>query len=159
MGAGSCRAQDFLFGRGDDTVGNPRRAQFYQFELFELKFVSSTFSLSSNSRQQYLSQQYHPPPLDPDGAGSCRDQDFCAPSSQVFSNSFASMSCAEMHVCESHQRGLLGRIPNAVGGGSRLGVSRLGAFRDLSHATPLYAMRCDSTLHCTMSWYSCNTTL
>ena len=23
-------------GRGDDTVGNPRRAQIYQFELFEL---------------------------------------------------------------------------------------------------------------------------
>ena len=24
------------FGRGDDTVGNPRRARIYQFELFEL---------------------------------------------------------------------------------------------------------------------------
>ena len=24
------------FGRGDDTVGNPHRAQIYQFELFEL---------------------------------------------------------------------------------------------------------------------------
>ena len=25
-----------LFGRGDDTVGNPHRAQISQFELFEL---------------------------------------------------------------------------------------------------------------------------
>ena len=52
--------------KGDDTVGNPHRAQNYQFKLFELKFISiSSFSslsscwnwtnspLSSNSRQQY----------------------------------------------------------------------------------------------------------
>ena len=50
-------------GRGDDTVGNPHRAQIYQFELFELKFFNSSFSslssrwnstngsLSSDSRQ------------------------------------------------------------------------------------------------------------
>ena len=35
-------------GRGDDTVGNPLRAQISQFELFELKFIdSSCSSLSS----------------------------------------------------------------------------------------------------------------
>ena len=30
------RALPHIFGRGDDTVGNPRRAQIAQFELFEL---------------------------------------------------------------------------------------------------------------------------
>ena len=36
---GSLGAQEFRpvkFGRGDDTVGNPHRAQISQFELFEL---------------------------------------------------------------------------------------------------------------------------
>ena len=33
-----------LVGRGDDTVGNPQRAQISQFELFELKFLNSSFS-------------------------------------------------------------------------------------------------------------------
>ena len=31
-------------GGGDDTVGDPRRAQISQFELFELKFLDSSFS-------------------------------------------------------------------------------------------------------------------
>ena len=58
---------------GDDTVGKPHRAQISQFELFELRFINSSFSrlssyrnwangsLSSDSRQQCLSQ-WHPPP-------------------------------------------------------------------------------------------------
>ena len=58
---------------GDDTVGNPHRAQISQFELFELKFLNSSFSslspysnytkssLSSDSRQQCFSQEYPPP--------------------------------------------------------------------------------------------------
>ena len=62
-------------GRQVDTVGNPDRVHICQFEIFELKFANSSFSslssywnstnssLSSNSRQQYLSQQYPPPPL------------------------------------------------------------------------------------------------
>ena len=29
-----------LFGRGDDTVGDPHRAQISQFELFELSILS-----------------------------------------------------------------------------------------------------------------------
>ena len=34
--------------KGDDTVGNPPRAQIHQFELFELKFINLSFlSLSS----------------------------------------------------------------------------------------------------------------
>ena len=49
--------------KGDDTVGNPPRARILHFELFELKFLNSSFSslsscwnqtdssLSSNSRQ------------------------------------------------------------------------------------------------------------
>ena len=50
-------------GSGDDTIGNPRRAQISQFELFELIFLLKLdSSLSSDSRQQHLSQQY-PPPL------------------------------------------------------------------------------------------------
>ena len=36
------------FGRGDYTVGNPHRAQTYQFELFELKFLNSRFSSLSS---------------------------------------------------------------------------------------------------------------
>ena len=38
-------AQDGLsvFGRGDDTVGNPHRAQIYQFELVELKLSNLSF--------------------------------------------------------------------------------------------------------------------
>ena len=69
-------------GRGDDTVGNPHRAQISQFELFEVKFISRAFRVcplveirqtapcqairgkSSDSRQQYLSQQYPPPLLE-----------------------------------------------------------------------------------------------
>ena len=31
------------FGRGDDTVGNPHRAQISRFGLFELKFLNSSF--------------------------------------------------------------------------------------------------------------------
>ena len=31
-------------GRGDETVGSPHRAQIVQFELFELKFLNSSFS-------------------------------------------------------------------------------------------------------------------
>ena len=61
-------------GRGDDTVGDPHRAPIYRLELFEFKFINSSFSslscylnytinsLSSDSSQQYLNQQY-PPPL------------------------------------------------------------------------------------------------
>ena len=32
------------FGRGDDTVGIPRRAQLTRFELFELRFLDSSCS-------------------------------------------------------------------------------------------------------------------
>ena len=52
------------FGRGDDTVGNPHRARNLSFRVFraypliEIRYTS----LSSNSRKQYISQQY-PPPL------------------------------------------------------------------------------------------------
>ena len=70
-----------IFGRRDGTVGNPHRAQISQFEFFELKFLNSSCSSlsswdytgapcrairgkSSDSRQQYLSQQYPPPLLD-----------------------------------------------------------------------------------------------
>ena len=35
-------------GRGDDKVGNPHRAQIYQFELFELKYFNSIFSSLSS---------------------------------------------------------------------------------------------------------------
>ena len=37
-----CRHQydTIQFGRGDATVGNPHRAQIYQFELFELVLLS-----------------------------------------------------------------------------------------------------------------------
>ena len=30
-----------VLGRGDETVGSPRRARIYKFELFELKILSS----------------------------------------------------------------------------------------------------------------------
>ena len=81
-------AREGRIGRGDDTVGNPHRAQNYQFEFLELKFINLSFSSSnllirafrayplieirptvpcrairgnsSDSRQQYLSQQYPP---------------------------------------------------------------------------------------------------
>ena len=33
---------------GMDTVGNPHRTQIYQFELFELKFINSSFSSLSS---------------------------------------------------------------------------------------------------------------
>ena len=36
VGGGERFGQAHKFGTGDDTVGNPRRAQMYQFELFEL---------------------------------------------------------------------------------------------------------------------------
>ena len=37
-----------LIGRGDDTVGDPHRAQIYKFETFEFEFLNSSFaSLSS----------------------------------------------------------------------------------------------------------------
>ena len=43
-------------------VGNPHRTQIYQLELFELILILKLdSSLSSNSRQQYLNQQYLPP--------------------------------------------------------------------------------------------------
>ena len=60
--------------RGEDMVGSPHRARIAQFELFEVNFVNSSFSilssylnsaigsLSSDSRQRYLSQQHHLPP-------------------------------------------------------------------------------------------------
>ena len=48
---------------GDDTVGKPHRPQIYQFELFELILLSRLDKQSSSdSREQYLSQQC-PPPL------------------------------------------------------------------------------------------------
>ena len=62
------------FGRGDDTVGDPHRAQISQFELFELFELILSLKLnrrfpveqirgrSSDSSRQHLSQQY-PPPL------------------------------------------------------------------------------------------------
>ena len=34
-GLGQCTMHTALLGRGDDTVGNPHRAQIVQFELFE----------------------------------------------------------------------------------------------------------------------------
>ena len=34
--ARECRSGSVSFGRGDDTVGNPHRAQIYEFELSEL---------------------------------------------------------------------------------------------------------------------------
>ena len=36
MSTETSTGQSPLFGRGEDTVGNPHRAQIYQFELFEL---------------------------------------------------------------------------------------------------------------------------
>ena len=41
-------AQTLPFGRGDDTVGNPHRAQISQFELLELKIINSSFSSLSS---------------------------------------------------------------------------------------------------------------
>ena len=52
-------------GMGDATVGSPRRARIDQFESFEfilLLKLHKQFPVN-NSRQQYLSQQYAPPPL------------------------------------------------------------------------------------------------
>ena len=45
------RARRFLPGRGDDTVGNPHRAQIYQFELFEL-------TLLLQERKQFSVEQF-----------------------------------------------------------------------------------------------------
>ena len=42
-----------LFGRGDDTVGNPHRAQISQFELFELL-------LSLKLDKQFSIEQFEP---------------------------------------------------------------------------------------------------
>ena len=55
-----------LFGRGDDTVGNPHRAQICQFELLELILLLKldTHSLSSNSRHSISVNSTVPPPLD-----------------------------------------------------------------------------------------------
>ena len=36
-----------VFGRGDDTVGNPHRARISQFELFELILLSTIYKLFS----------------------------------------------------------------------------------------------------------------
>ena len=49
---------------GDDTIGNPHRDQIFQFEFFEFLILVELDNnyQSSNSSQQYLSQQY-PPPL------------------------------------------------------------------------------------------------
>ena len=54
---------ELVIRRGNDMVGNPQRSQMSQFERFEL-FICLEWknSLSSNSSQQYLNQQY-PPPL------------------------------------------------------------------------------------------------
>ena len=38
-----------VLGRGDATIGIPHRAQSYQFELFELKFLNSSFSSANCS--------------------------------------------------------------------------------------------------------------
>ena len=52
-------------GRGDDTVGDPHRAQIYTFKSFELMLcLKLNKPRSSNARQQHLSQQY-PSPLLP----------------------------------------------------------------------------------------------
>ena len=50
--------------KGDATVtaGTPHRAQILSIRAFRGNSISVNSSLSSNSRQQYLSQQ-HPPPL------------------------------------------------------------------------------------------------
>ena len=40
--------QTTAFGRVDDTVGNPHRAQISQFEFFELKFLNSNVSSLSS---------------------------------------------------------------------------------------------------------------
>ena len=59
----SLRVESASFGRGDATVGNPHGAQISRFYLFVLTLsLKLDSSLSSNSRQQYFSQQY-PPPL------------------------------------------------------------------------------------------------
>ena len=65
------------FGRGDDTVGNPRRAQIVQFIMFNsscsslssfraqivlIIFVSIRAFRAQISQFEHLSQQY-PPPL------------------------------------------------------------------------------------------------
>ena len=58
-------------GRGDDTVGNPHRAQISQFELFELFLfileIRQTIFYRAIRDLQYLSQQY-PPPLNLPGS-------------------------------------------------------------------------------------------
>ena len=42
------RGRPGQFGGGDDTVGNPHRAQVSPLELFELKLVDSSFSSLSS---------------------------------------------------------------------------------------------------------------
>ena len=47
--ASACtEASSERIGRGDDTVGNPYRAQIYKFELCELKYLNSSFSSLSS---------------------------------------------------------------------------------------------------------------
>ena len=58
-----------LFGRGDDTVGNPHRGQIYQFELFELvllpkldkRFQVEQFEASRAIRGSSISVNSIPP--------------------------------------------------------------------------------------------------
>ena len=56
------KGREQRIGRGDDTTGNPHRAQVSEFELFELIMLLTldkqfSLSLSSNPSRQYLSQQ------------------------------------------------------------------------------------------------------
>ena len=88
---------------GDDMVGNPHRAQVSQFELLERKYIrkhtqqiraSRVYRLveirqtvpcrairgkSSDSRRQYISQQY-PPPLLPRTPSSSATRPVASPS-------------------------------------------------------------------------------
>ena len=52
------------FGIWDDTIGNPHRAQIYQFELFELILLlkfDKQFSVEQFEATVSCSQQYPPP--------------------------------------------------------------------------------------------------
>ena len=50
-------------GRGDDAVGNPRRARISQFELFELFLLSKVDKQLSIELEPTLSQSAASPPL------------------------------------------------------------------------------------------------
>ena len=53
-----------VFGRGDDRVGNPRRAQISQFELFELVLLFNLDKLLPVERfEATVSQSRVPSPL------------------------------------------------------------------------------------------------